>query len=1520
MIMVLVRFAHGQNPPLRGGKAVAEVTVATGYDVDYYLDQVGVDYYLTAAGEPPGIWAGKGAEALGLSGPVGHDKASAEVMRNLFHYGIAPDGTLLGSRQKAAKYQARAAYAMVEEAIARRIAALGRFATPEEKRDIRLQERSRMRARTPYYDMTFSAEKSVTLAGAGRKAAAKRARDEGRGQGAEQHEAMAERIEAAVMAGADEMLRVAEQRGAIVRTGHHSATSGEYRDAAGFTAVKFPQHTSRAGDPQLHVQAVILNKAQRADGADDKYRALDGRQLWRERLGIAAHAGAREAQELARLRLPLVKREDGNGFEIGGIDQATLRTYSGRAAQIEAELADLLIEYKEIYGRAPDRATLYKLRKQVTLSTRAAKRKPKQDGADTPDDRAARAEAELVAWMRKAQDAQVQALEDLHEAIEAYALEHPEALPEQLPGEEERNRSIRKAIAEVQRQNSTWTRAQLEWEIYRQMPVLPASADWCAYLDAMAGDALAGRVPGTDVMRIAPIPDMVDVSSLDHRKDGASVYRPPGEERFACASHVDTEGWILSKAIEAAVPQLVTEAQADAALAGTDLGYEQRRVVKGMLTSGRFINCLVAPAGTGKTHVLAAFAKAWAQITGGRVIGLTLSENAARVMAAEGLEEAWNITRFFANRVPVGPADRLVIDEASQVSTVDWARISSLALQAGGRVDGVGDTRQLGAVEAGGMFPLIAGRAGNWKLGNVQRFAEAWEREASLRLRDGDVMALAAYQAHGRVYEGPQDRVHDQAVDLYMLDVGQGKTSLLLAGSNEEAATLARLVRERRIDRGQISAQHEVTLRDGNHAGVGDIVRARLNTEIDAGGRRLTNRDTLRLAGFRGRGTGRYAIAERQTGPGAWSAPFDLPVAYLEENTELGYAGNVYVAQGATVDRARLVVSPGMSRDMFYVGMSRAREENTAHVVTGPADPAGLSRAEREAFARKGMAQAAELLARGDAEAARAVPLMPPEPEGMRDRAPWESVLAEIMHNDDPATSALEQIKQAQESVMNTRHLLELSEAFWWKDVVPQIDEAVRQRIGPREYERYLKDPERPAFLQELRAHEIGGRRIGDSLDAITDRSFDGAHSIAAVLHGRLGKAQPPGRGQTAVWADRSPELAPDQIRETQRMLDLRQAELGRRLAAQPPQWALERWGDPRGKSPARLADWQRRAAIVESYREAAGITDPRQAIGPVPANQAQLREAFHASVLALELPDNEALIRAMSQGRLEATVDAYDQALAVAPASVEHELAELGRQHQAHAAQAQAAREAGDTAAAQSASILAEMDGAEVAKLRVADAARAEWTEAHAPQAAEARRAEQELQRRGLAARLSERIPVTDAELAEASQQPRETPPMTPERARELREAQTAELKAQQEAEAEKMARLIPVTDAEIAKYGAGAAQARAEAEAEPQQADIDTGGTNISAEAETEPADRDRGEARAGLREEIQALSAKVDEMSRQDAERAAGRAQIVQAAIDEPAVREPQPEPDLEAAWQPGSAQGQHEADAEPEMEIG
>src|SRR5258707_14926316 len=100
-------------------------------------------------------------------------------MHSLFHYGIGPDGVPLSSRQKAPKYQARAVYAQAEEAIARRIAALGRFATPEERRGVRLQERGEMRDSTPDHDKTLRAGKSGAALYAGLLAPAEHAEDPG---------------------------------------------------------------------------------------------------------------------------------------------------------------------------------------------------------------------------------------------------------------------------------------------------------------------------------------------------------------------------------------------------------------------------------------------------------------------------------------------------------------------------------------------------------------------------------------------------------------------------------------------------------------------------------------------------------------------------------------------------------------------------------------------------------------------------------------------------------------------------------------------------------------------------------------------------------------------------------------------------------------------------------------------------------------------------------------------------------------------------------------------------------------------------------------------------------------------------------------------------------------------------------------------------------------------------------------------------------------------------------------------
>ena len=406
--------------------------------------------------------------------------------------------------------------------------------------------------------------------------------------------------------------------------------------------------------------------------------------------------------------------------------------------------------------------------------------------------------------------------------------------------------------------------------------------------------------------------------------------------------------------------------------------------------------------------------------------------------------------------------------------------------------------------------------------------------------------------------------------------------------------------------------------------------------------------------------------------------------------------------------------------------------------MTGAPDPAQPSRAEREAYTDAAIKQAAELRRTGDVAGARAVRLQMPDRPSDRQLAPWEAVLAQALQQDEPERTALEEMQAAQDSATNSGYLLQLSEAFWWLDVVPQIDQAVRERIGEREFARYMQEPERPALLQALRAHEIGGRRIEDSLDAITAAPLTGLRSIAAGLHGRLGKEPPPARGETRNWAERAPQDAPEPIRETTQTLDARAAELGRQVAERPPPWALEAWGVPPAEAGALREDWERRAAIVESYRETAGITDPAQAIGPVPSGIPQLREAFHASVVALELPDDQALLRAMGRGELEARVAAHDRALAVAPRDVQPEIGERERDWQRAQAHAHAARYAMDAEAAAEAEARASDAAEDLARLAVADAARREWAEAHAGQAEAAREAEAELRRRDQADRVA--------------------------------------------------------------------------------------------------------------------------------------------------------------------------------------
>ena len=543
-------------------------------------------------------------------------------------------------------------------------------------------------------------------------------------------------------------------------------------------------------------------------------------------------------------------------------------------------------------------------------------------------------------------------------------------------------------------------------------------------------------------------------------------------------------------------------------------------------------------------------------------------------------------------------------------------KIGEAARQAGARVIATGDTAQLGAVEAGGMFRLLAQEVPAARLHEVRRFAAEWERQASVRLRDGDLAAVAAYDRHGRIRGADEEAAYDCASSMWLADHLRGKNVVLLTGSNAEAAELSRRVQAKLAQMGSIGPP-QAPLADGNHAGVGNLVRARLNTEIDAGGRQLTNRDTLKITAFRGP----EAEVRRQQPDGTWTGTFRVPRTYLAHNAELAYAGNVHVAQGRTVDTAHLLVTESLSRQALYVGMTRGRESNTAHVVTGKTAPPGH--------------------------------------ESCQQAAP-ESVLAGVMQRDAEDLSAIEQIRQAQEWAGGTGHLLRLWSAAIRQALYPDIDEQIKAVLTDSEAWRYEREHSRKALQQRLRAAQLAGHDITAIIGQITAAPMDRARSISSVLHGRLQRLHLPQlAGHDVTWAQRTPASAPAVARELAAGLDDRIRALGERMAASPQPWLARQLGViAPNASPALREEYTGRAGLAAAYREAAGITNPEQAVSLQPhRGNPELENMRQATTTALEIRDEAAILRGLDRGELEAQVIAGERAQAGAPPDVSRAL-----------------------------------------------------------------------------------------------------------------------------------------------------------------------------------------------------------------------------------------------------------------------
>jgi len=550
--------------------------------------------------------------------------------------------------------------------------------------------------------------------------------------------------------------------------------------------------------------------------------------------------------------------------------------FSSRARALTPELKQMIRQYADKHGKPPSKRTVWLLGQQAAQNTRRTKAEARRTVAGQTGTAEPSEAQRLDAWEAQTAHEEVQALSAVQEQAEQFPRR---AIP--VLDESAKARAARIAVAEVQKHHATWTMAQLRFEVHRALPVMTPGAEVGALIIEVARLAISGRA-GAEVVQVTA-PDITHVTSLGvRRSDGGSIYRPPHEERWTTLPHLDAEEKILIDA-QTAVPQLVSETEARAAADRTTLNPEQREAVVKMLTADTMTTALIAPVGAGKSHTVGEFARLWTMFTGRRVIGLSTSTNAARVLQQElddagaELAESYNIAEFLdkvegsdelRRPIPLHENDVLILNEATQAGTADLAMLQEAAKQAGARLNPVGDTEQFGSPEAGGMFHLFAHEVPATELHEVRRFDAQWEADASVRLRSGDFAAIAAYDTRGRIRGADEETAYQRLADRPSARQGRSPAGRLKRGSRR--AGPAGTVQARRARQG---GGGKAALSDGNHAGVGDLIRARLNVDIDAGRQRLTNRDTLKVTAIRGP----EVTVCRQRQDATWTAPFKVP-------------------------------------------------------------------------------------------------------------------------------------------------------------------------------------------------------------------------------------------------------------------------------------------------------------------------------------------------------------------------------------------------------------------------------------------------------------------------------------------------------------------------------------------------------------------------------------------------------------------------------------------------------------------
>lgn len=526
-------------------------------------------------------------------------------------------------------------------------------------------------------------------------------------------------------------------------------------------AALFQHATSREKDPQLHTHCVILNATERADG---QWASIHSKPIFDAKMLAGTVYRSELALRVQALGYAIEKTHADGRFELTDTPAALREVFQSRRDQIAQAMQQRGLSDAESAA-------------EMALRTRKSKQAHPR-------------EALMSLWTQKTRDA------GFDPALMVDAARAAGAVTPKLKSAEQ---AVKAAVDRLSEAEAVFhTTDLLRW-------------------------SLAGAV---GYYRIGDIR-----AAIEREKTGGRLQETTlnGRSAFTTLQARELERRLLDNARRGRGKVLAIDPSStfNSQLERSTLDAGQRAAVALIATTTDRIIGVQGRAGTGKTFMLG-FARERLEAKGFEVHGMAQNSEAARTLqegsgiASGTLRRHMNTVRKDLNGLAGNDADARVkiratyakqvwvLDEAGQVGVQDMQQLTVAAERLGARLVLVGDTRQLGAIDAGKPFAqLLADGMPSAHMDKIRRQQNPAQRQAIDQVYAGDLRAaLSTLSPNVREIGDAETRMAG-IVEAWKALGAQRSEAVILTAGNREKAQLTEAVRQVLREEGKLDGERE---------------------------------------------------------------------------------------------------------------------------------------------------------------------------------------------------------------------------------------------------------------------------------------------------------------------------------------------------------------------------------------------------------------------------------------------------------------------------------------------------------------------------------------------------------------------------------------------------------------------------------------------------------------------------------------------------------------------------------------